>query len=137
MEVQEARGAETDRVLDGDQHDADPEEHEQPRPPLDEHPGVGSEPHRREEHQEERVLQGQVEAQLHAQQAVDQGEEQRHQAAANDGGRDVEAPEDGHPGHQEPAQEEHHHGDEQRGDEVELYGSHVPLPPDGDFGALS
>src|SRR6266850_1471385 len=124
VQIQETRGADPDQVLNDDEDDADRQEHEQPRTSLDEHPGVRGEPHRREEHQEERIFQSQVEAQLDVQQTVDQGQEQRHQAATDDGRRDVQSLEHGHPGNQDTTQEQHHHCDEQRGDEVELYRSH-------------
>ena len=123
---------EADDVLDDDQDDADAQEHEQPGTSLDEHPGVRGESHRREEHQEEGVLQGEIEAQLDAQKAVDQSQQQRDHAAADDGRRDVQAPEDRHRADQEATEEEHPDGDDQRRDEIEPYRAHGRVPSAGE-----
>ncbi len=126
VKVEEARRAEADRVLHDDQDDADREEHEQAGPPLHEHPGVGGQAHRREEDQEEHVLQRQVEAHVDVQQAMDQGQDHSHQSPADDRGGNVEAPEQAHAAHQGAADEQDDHRDEERRDQVELYSAHAP-----------
>jgi hypothetical protein len=128
MHVHEAGGGDADGVLHGDEDHADPEEDQEPWAALGEHPRIGGEPDRREEGQQQRVAQAQAEPEPDLEDSVHHGQQQRHEAAADDGCRDVEPREHGHAGHEEAAHEQDRERHEQGRDEVELYRAHAGAP---------
>jgi hypothetical protein len=128
MHVHEARRGKPDGVLRDDERDAEREEDQESRAAFGEHPRVGSEAYRGEEHQQQSVAQPQVEAEPHVEESVHDGQEQRHQAAAHDGRGDVQPREHRYVRDEEAADEQHRERQEQGRDEVELYRAHAEPP---------
>ena len=102
------------------EHRADGEEDHELDAALRQHARVGGEPDGGEEHQQQRVLEREVERELQPAEAVGEREQDRHQAAADHRRGDAEALQHPDVRHQRAAGEQHDHRHEDRVDEVEL-----------------